>query len=791
MKIAVISPSPVPFTIGGIENLSWGLCESINRLPSCQCELIKLPSRELGFWELIHNYYHFYHLDVSHFDMVICMKYPAWMVQHPNCVIYMAHCLRGLYDTYSNTKLALEVEGDHPDVQQILNYMENQPNPETLEPFFQMLFSLESKKSIPEGFLIFPGPLIRKIIHYMDRFAFIKNQTKKVFAISETVKQRWEYFPNRADVEVVYPPTTVKQHLTGAYRYIFVVSRLDKPKRIDMLIRAMHYVNSDIRLYIAGTGPMEKQLKELAMGDDRIEFLGYVRDEEISGWYADSLVVPYFPYDEDYGLITIEAMLHKKPVITTVDAGGPTEFVVNGETGYITSFGEREIAARIDYLAAHPEEAKRMGEQAYNRVKDITWEEAVHRLLQQDIEPQKERKKKLTVAVTFPVFPPIGGGQVRIYQLYKNLAADYDVELITFTRMDKPSFQERIASNLWEIRTPKSMEHQLRENELEMEMQLSAGDVAMFGNAEKTVRYGEKLKASIESSDLVIVCHPYLYYEVQKYIGSRPFIYEAQDVEYLIKKQILPETEHREELLDQLWKAEQLCCENSALVMTCSEEDKDALCELYHIDPEKIIVVPNGVDVEENPFITVDQRMENKKLMGLAQKTIGLFMGSGHKPNYEACEHILEMAEKLPDVTFLIIGTACIYFQQHADEFRIPSNVGMLGPVSEEEKNRLFSIVDFALNPMTSGSGTNLKLFDYMAAGIPVITTEFGTRGVEQKDGFLMASLEEIPQLIQSYRLEEQQERVEKARRIVEQEFSWNHIGSKALMQIKKRLKEA
>lgn len=790
MKIAVVSPSPVPFTIGGIENLSWGLCETINQLPSCQCELIKLPSRERGFWELIHNYYNFYHLDVSHFDTVICMKYPAWMIQHPNCIIYMAHCLRGLYDTYGNTKRPLEVETEHPQVQQILEYMENQPDPETLEPFFQMLFAFEEKKSIPEDFLIFPGPLIRKIIHYMDRFAFSKNDGRPIFAISETVKRRWEYFTSREDVEVVYPPTTVKQRLTGEYRYIFVVSRLDGPKRIDMLIRAMHYVNADIRLYIAGTGPMEEELKKLAMGDDRIEFLGYVKDEEISEWYANSLVVPYFPYDEDYGLITIEAMLHKKPVITTTDAGGPTEFVIDGETGYITSFGEREIAARIDYLAVHPEEAKRMGELAYDKVKDITWKSAVNQLLGRNSEQQKEQRKKLTVAVTFPIYPPTGGGQVRIYQLYKNFSAEYDVELVTFTRMDKPAFHERIASNLWEIRIPKSVEHQLQENELEQEMQISVGDVAMFRNAEKTVRYGEKLKASIESSDLVILSHPYLYYEVQKYIGDKPFLYEAQDVEYLIKKQMLPDTEHREELLEQLQKVERLCCENSVLIMTCSDADKDALCNLYHIDPEKVIVVPNGVDVEDMSLVTMEHRLKNKQLMGLEKKKVGLFMGSGHKPNYEACEHIFEMAEELPEVTFLIIGTACIYFQQHAEEYQIPSNVGMLGPVSEEEKKRLFSVVDFALNPMTSGSGTNLKLFDYMAAGIPVITTEFGTRGVEQKDSFLIADVEEMPHVIQSFQLEEQEERIRKARAVAEQEFSWSHIGKEAMEKIIERLED-
>lgn len=788
MKIAIISPSPVPFTVGGIENLSWGLCEAINQQSGYYCELIKLPSREHGFWDLIHNYYNFYQLDVSHFDRVICMKYPAWMVQHEHCIIYMAHCLRGLYDTYENQPRPLEVEPGNPHVDSILKYMEENPRLETLDPFFHMLFSLEKKGEIPEKYLDFPGPLIRKIIHYLDAYAFSQAGKKRFYSISETVKNRWEYFPAHAKVQVAYPPTMVKESLPGEYRYLFVVSRLDRPKRLDILIQAMHFVNSDIKLYIGGTGPMRAELQELAKGDKRIQFLGYVSDEDISGWYADSLAVPYFPYDEDYGLITIEAMLHKKPVITTVDAGGPTEFVVNQENGFITDLGAREIAARIDYLAAHPEEAKRMGERAYERVKDITWEGLVNQLLQEDVKQKEKERKKITVAVTFPIFPPIGGGQVRLYQLYKAMVDKYDIDFLSFTAAWKPSLQERIGPNLWEIRTSKSTQHQMGEDALKKEMQMPIGDVAMFQYAVQTEEYIRKFQASVADSQLVVLPHPYLYPLLQKYIGNKPFIYEAQDVEYLIKKQTLPEVEQKNILLEEIYEAEKLCCQESQFIMACSEMDKEKLCELYHINREKVMIVPNGVDLENAKYVALPARLEHKKLLGLENETIGLFMGSEHKPNCEACEYILEIAENLPETTFLIFGSLCTYFKVHATEYRIPPNVGMLGLVTEQEKKRLFSVADFALNPMSSGSGTNLKLFDYMAAGIPIITTEFGTRGVAQKDCFLIASLEEMPETIRNFKLEEQAERIEKARRVVEQEFSWNHIGKRTMEEIEKRL---
>jgi len=85
-------------------------------------------------------------------------------------------------------------------------------------------------------------------------------------------------------------------------------------------------------------------------------------------------------------------------------------------------------------------------------------------------------------------------------------------------------------------------------------------------------------------------------------------------------------------------------------------------------------------------------------------------------------------------------------------------------------------VVDFALNPMLSGSGTNLKMFDYMSAGIPVITTEFGTRGIDDKEVFDIASVEEMPDVINNFDLATYDEKTKQAREVVEQVFDWKNI---------------
>ncbi len=786
MKIAVVGPSPVPFTIGGAENFLWGLCEAINKETEHQAELIKLPSREFEFWDLIQSYYDFYKLNLDQFDLVISSKYPSWMVRHRNCICYMLHTLRGLYDTYNFNHLPDQTDRKNAHVNQILDYMEHHKKMDDLNRFFTLMSELK-KKNVPDRYFSFPGAFIREIVHYLDAAALSQDGMKRIVAISETVKKRREYFPANAQVDVIYPPAILKKRKTGDTKYIFVASRLDAPKRFDMLIRAMKYVRGDVSLYIAGTGPQQEEWKKLAAKDSRIHFTGFVDEETLEDYYADSLVVPYFPYDEDYGLITIEAMLHKKPVITTTDAGGPTEFVVDGETGFVVKFQEKAIADKINYFVAHPQEAKRMGENACEKVKNITWKHAVEKLLGQipskTVEEHqghgnvrannKMQKNRITVVTTFPVYPPKGGGQTRIYYLCKYLAKENEINIISVTNADQKGYEGYISENLKEIRITKTRRHQEAEWDLEKKAGIPAGDIAMMTMSAYTPEYEKKLKESIEQSSLVIISHPYLYDCVNKYLNGRPFIYEAQDVEVLIKEQMLPKSKIKNYLIEKIRKAEKECCERSKMILTCSKEDQIKLGELYCVPVEKMTVIANGTDCNKVPFTSVDERMMHKKSAGLEKNTIGVFMGSWHQPNLEACEKIFEIAKKCPKVIFLLMGSQCEYFRGK----KLPDNVGLLGVVSDTVKVNVLKTADFALNPVISGSGTNLKMFDYMAVGLPVITTKFGIRGIDNEDSFIVCDIKDMSDMIFKFSLNQMKEKVKYAREYVEKEFDWEVIS--------------
>jgi glycosyltransferase involved in cell wall biosynthesis len=108
---------------------------------------------------------------------------------------------------------------------------------------------------------------------------------------------------------------------------------------------------------------------------------GFVSAEELIRLYAGSRAAYYAPLNEDYGYVTVEAFLSRKPVVTTTDAGGPLEFVTHGETGLVAAPEPSAIAAEIDRLWAMPvARLREMGEAGRARVVDITWDNVIDRL---------------------------------------------------------------------------------------------------------------------------------------------------------------------------------------------------------------------------------------------------------------------------------------------------------------------------------------------------------------------------------------------------------------------------
>ncbi len=147
----------------------------------------------------------------------------------------------------------------------------------------------------------------------------------------------------------------------------------------------MRHTKTQVRLVLVGGGPDEPSLREQIEKhglQHKVEIAGRVPDEELHQLYLGALGVYYGPFDEDYGYVTLEGFAAHRPVVTLTDAGGPLEFVTDGETGLVTPPEPEAIAHAFDVLFSNRPKAKAMGEAGNEMLRATVpgWPEVVARL---------------------------------------------------------------------------------------------------------------------------------------------------------------------------------------------------------------------------------------------------------------------------------------------------------------------------------------------------------------------------------------------------------------------------
>lgn len=818
MKIALVAPSGVPFAVGGAEKLWWGLLHHTNQLTDHQMELIKLPSPERSFAELLASYERFSTLDLSHFDRVISTKYPAWMVGHPEHHLYLQHTLRGLYDTYpwpdcaasdvftpdawsgEKSRRAIRLLRHHPDMRLLRRLLTARPEREQLPALFTCVNRLIRGRTLPrrvsDKLFVFPGPLSRAVIHHLDAIATAPGAIKSYSAISLNITGRAHYFPRGVPIKVIHHPSDLTwpdmpTEPPAKMPYFFTVSRLDAPKRLDLLVRAFLRTTVNAELWIAGTGPMEATLKTLAADDPRVRFLGFMRDSDVARFYQHALAVPFLPFDEDYGLITIEAMQAGKPVITTRDAGGVNEFVRHGETGWCVAPEPDALAEALTEAASQPLKTDTMGVKARRAVAHVTWLDTVRELITAPSISQHARFPTVKgqgtgahwlVLNTFPVYPPMGGGQSRMFHFYRHVAGELGVKvtLLVLAPEDTAEQCHEIAPGLWEHRIPLSGEQAQKQHALHETLGVPVDDIAAMDGFRDNLRFISTLKHYAPRVTLGVCAQPYLVYAMREHV-SAPFWYEAHNVESRLKQAILANaldqggevTSQANAILAAVEKAEQYACVESEEIITCASGDLIHFRQAYALPAHKGQVMPNCADLTQLAFIDMDQRRRWQQRLR-QNRPVALFLGSWHGPNLEAANFICRaLAPACPEVVFLLAGSLC----DHPGYRHLPPNVRALGRVSDQELKVLLASVSVALNPMFSGSGSNLKMLDYTASGVPVLTTAFGNRGLDfsEKEVWL-AEKNDWPDALRELLAEppcDRHARVLRARKRTEQMFSW------------------
>jgi glycosyltransferase involved in cell wall biosynthesis len=348
MRIAICNPA-TPFMRGGgemhIEGLTAGL-----RAAGHEVDVVSIPWKWYPPREIVHQMALWRSLDLSEIngvpiDLVIALKFPAYLVRHERKVVWLIHQHRSAYELW-----------DHPEFGDLTKHED--------------------------------GTVVRDLIRHADQRSL--GEAKRIFTNSVNVGERLRRFLGMTS-EALYHRSPLCEKLLdtepGAYGdTILFPSRIEPLKRQQLAIRAMRHTRTPVRLVLVGTGPGEAALRtEVArlQLESRVELAGHVSDERLIDLYRSALGVFYGPYDEDYGYVPLEAMAVRRPVVVTADSGGPLELVMGRENGLVVDPSPRAVAQALDGLYRDRALAERLGAAGRTTLEERVppWSQVIERLL--------------------------------------------------------------------------------------------------------------------------------------------------------------------------------------------------------------------------------------------------------------------------------------------------------------------------------------------------------------------------------------------------------------------------
>jgi glycosyltransferase involved in cell wall biosynthesis len=338
-----VCETQVPFVRGGAELLVEQLVSEF-RLRGIEAERVSLPYKWYPKEQILPHAAAWRMLDLSgsnhrDVDLLVATKFPTYFARHPKKVCWLVHQHRAAYELCGT--IYSDFEHDELDV------------------------------------------ALRDRLMQLDEQML--GECVGLYTISETVSSRLRKYNGVESTPLYHPPLLAPRLTPGPYgNYLLSVARIEGNKRIDLAVRALTLLPPDLRLIVVGSGSHRQLVEQLADDAgvrDRVTFAGSVSGDALIDLYRDALALVYVPYDEDYGLATLEAFLAEKPVVTARDSGGTLEFVEDGVTGCVVDPDPEAIADAIARLAGNHALARSLGQAGRELALRISWDNVISRLV--------------------------------------------------------------------------------------------------------------------------------------------------------------------------------------------------------------------------------------------------------------------------------------------------------------------------------------------------------------------------------------------------------------------------
>ena len=341
MKVLVLN-NMAPFVHGGAEELAIHLVRRL-REAGVEAEAMRIPFAWEPAEQVIEEMLIARSLRIANVDRVIALKFPPYLVEHHNKVIWLLHQFRQAYDLWD-----------------------------------------AGQSNLGGGAR---GAALRAMIMAADKTAFAN--ARAVFAASPVSQARLARYNGLKVPSLPAPPNDPELFRNeGDEGYVLAAGRVGAAKRQALLVRALRHA-PDTRLLIAGPpdsveeGETLRRLVEEEGVGDRVRLdLRLLPRAELAGLVNRARAVAYLPFDEDsVGYVTMEAFLAGKPVVTATDAGGVLELVRDGETGLVSAPEPRALGAVLRGLTAARSSSLGRAGHAAMAARGITWPATIGRLL--------------------------------------------------------------------------------------------------------------------------------------------------------------------------------------------------------------------------------------------------------------------------------------------------------------------------------------------------------------------------------------------------------------------------